>query len=140
MKQLLSAELFRKAAENEGANPSPSLSDDVTEHYDNPYGAKLDPCAYSLWNPHLMLVSGLGQPQDPATGEGVVGRNYSYQTITGLSMFFDGEHDFNASMGSGALGILVDDYNGDNFDHTDPASCSTPGCSRRTSATIRQAR
>jgi gluconate 2-dehydrogenase alpha chain len=32
--------------------------------------------AYALGNVHLMLLSGIGRPYDPATGEGVVGRNY----------------------------------------------------------------
>ncbi|MHA3979402.1 GMC family oxidoreductase [Halovulum sp. GXIMD14794] len=74
--------------------------------------------AYALWNVHLMLVSGLGQPYDPATGEGVVGRNYAYQTMAGVSVFFDDEVWSNPFMGAGALGMSMDDFNGDNFDHT----------------------
>ena len=37
-------------------------------------------CAYSLFNVRLLLLSGIGKPYDPATNEGVVGRNYAYQT------------------------------------------------------------
>jgi len=38
--------------------------------------------AYQLHNVHLMLLSGIGKPYDPVSGEGVVGRNYSYQTLS----------------------------------------------------------
>lgn len=44
-------------------------------------------CAYQLHNVHLMLVSGIGQPYDPATGEGVTGRGYAYQMSGGVQMF-----------------------------------------------------
>ena len=76
-------------------------------------------CAYALWNVHLMLVSGLGRPYDPQTRTGTVGRNYSYQTIAAVDAFFDDEIVTNPFMGAGALGVVVDDYNGDNFDHSD---------------------
>ena len=36
-----------------------------------------------LHNVHLLLLSGIGTPYDPATGEGVVGKNYAYQTTSG---------------------------------------------------------
>ena len=37
-------------------------------------------CAYAINNVHLMLLSGIGQPYDPASQKGVVGKNYCYQT------------------------------------------------------------
>jgi len=73
--------------------------------------------AFSLNNVHLLLLSGIGKPYDPATGTGVVGRNYTYQAGTGAQMYFEGQH-FNPFMGSGSLGLTFDDWNGDNFDHT----------------------
>jgi gluconate 2-dehydrogenase alpha chain len=76
-------------------------------------------CAYALWNAHLLLHSGLGQPYDPETRTGVVGRNYAYQTITGITIFYDEEMNFNRFMGAGALGTVIDDFNTDNFDHSD---------------------
>lgn len=76
-------------------------------------------CAYGLWNVHLMLLSGIGEPYDPSTGEGVVGRNYAYQTMSSISVFYDGRYNFNPFMGAGALATVVDDYNGDNFDHSE---------------------
>ncbi|HEY5521979.1 MAG TPA: GMC family oxidoreductase, partial [Desulfuromonadaceae bacterium] len=36
-------------------------------------------CAYQLNNTRLLLLSGIGKPYNPATGQGVVGRNYAYQ-------------------------------------------------------------
>ena len=75
-------------------------------------------CAYGLWNVHLMLMSGIGKPYDAERNEGVVGRNYAYQTMSSTRVFFNGRHRFNPFMGAGALGMVVDDANGDNFDHT----------------------
>ena len=74
--------------------------------------------AYQFDNVRLMLLSGIGKPYNHATGEGVVGRNYAYQTIAGASVFFDNEK-LNPFIGAGALAQAVDDYNGDNFDHSD---------------------
>jgi gluconate 2-dehydrogenase alpha chain len=74
-------------------------------------------CAYGLWNTHLMLISGLGKPYDPENNTGVVGRNYAYQTMAGCSVFFDESVRANPFMGAGALATVIDDFNGDNFDH-----------------------
>ena len=73
--------------------------------------------AYQLHNVHLMLLSGIGQPYDPATGEGQVGRNYCYQTMSSVDLFFD-DKNLNPFIGAGALASVIDDYNGDNFDHS----------------------
>lgn len=73
--------------------------------------------AYGLNNVHLMLLSGIGEPYDPATGRGVIGRNYAYQITSSVDLFFN-DRLFNPYMGSGAIGQVVDDFNGDNFDHS----------------------
>ena len=73
-------------------------------------------CAFQLFNVHLLLLSGIGRPYDPSTGEGVVGRNFSYQTTSSVDGFFDNKN-FNPFIASGAIGMCIDDYNGDNFDH-----------------------
>ncbi|VTU15820.1 Gluconate 2-dehydrogenase flavoprotein precursor [Variovorax sp. SRS16] len=72
--------------------------------------------SYTFNNTRLLLLSGIGRPYDPATGEGVVGRNYAYQTGSKVALFFD-DKVFNPFMGGGALSTSVDDFNGDNFDH-----------------------
>jgi gluconate 2-dehydrogenase alpha chain len=46
-------------------------------------------CAYQLHNVRLLLLSGIGQPYDPNTGEGVIGRNYAYQIVSGVDVFSD---------------------------------------------------
>lgn len=66
-------------------------------------------CAYGLSNVHLMLLSGIGKPYDPATGEGVIGSHYSYQTGAGVQMFFD-DKNFNPFISSGGTGVVIDDF------------------------------
>lgn len=72
--------------------------------------------AFSLNNVHMLLLSGIGEPYDPASGEGVIGRNYTYQASSSVTMFYEGKH-FNPFMGAGALSMSIDDFNSDNFDH-----------------------
>jgi gluconate 2-dehydrogenase alpha chain len=74
--------------------------------------------AYQMDNVRLMLLSGIGQPYDPVSGRGTVGRNYTYQTCASVTGFFDGEN-MNPFIGGGALGVQIDDMNGDNFDHAE---------------------
>lgn len=66
-------------------------------------------CAYSLHNVHLLLLSEIGQPYDPASGEGVVGRNYSYQMTGGTALYFK-DKTFNPFIGTGSQGVSIDDY------------------------------
>jgi gluconate 2-dehydrogenase alpha chain len=73
--------------------------------------------AYTFNNVRLMLLSGIGRPYDPVAGKGVVGRNYSYQSHGRVTMFFE-EKAFNPFMGGGARGTAIDEFNGDNFDHS----------------------
>ena len=73
--------------------------------------------AYALGNVHLMLLSGIGRPYDPATGTGVVGRNYAYQIGSGANVFFDEKTWMNPFMGAGALSMNIDDFNTGSFDH-----------------------
>lgn len=73
--------------------------------------------SYVFNNVRLLLNSKIGTPYDPKTGKGTVGKNYCYQTSAGKAVgFFDKQ--FNTFMGAGALGMEFDDYNGDNFDHS----------------------
>src|SRR5881392_2726633 len=73
--------------------------------------------SYVFSNVKLMLVSGIGKPYDPQANTGVVGRNYAYQTNGNVTAFFE-DKIFNQFMGAGALSMMVDDFDGDNFDHT----------------------
>jgi gluconate 2-dehydrogenase alpha chain len=74
--------------------------------------------AFAINNIRMLLLSGIGTPYDPATGQGVVGRNYAYQTMSTVASFFDDDIIINPFMASGASGTLINDFAGDNFDHS----------------------
>ena len=71
--------------------------------------------SYVLNNAKLLMVSDIGEMYDPDTGKGTLGKNYCYQIEPGTSGFF--KDKMNVFMGAGALGMTIDDFNGDNFDH-----------------------
>jgi gluconate 2-dehydrogenase alpha chain len=73
--------------------------------------------AYILHNVRLLLLSKIGQPYDPVSGQGVIGKNYAYQITSSVNVFFD-DKLLNPFIGAGAHGMLIDEYNGDNFDHS----------------------
>ncbi len=73
--------------------------------------------AFALNNVRMLLLSGIGVPYDPANGQGVVGRNYSYQTTGSVAAFFDPDVVVNPFMASGSSGTVINDFAGDNFDH-----------------------
>ncbi|MGA2945684.1 MAG: GMC family oxidoreductase, partial [Xanthobacteraceae bacterium] len=86
------------------------------EEYEQPAGVVILG-AYVFNNVLLMLTSGIGQPYDYKTGQGAVGKNYCYQVGAGNVTVFVGDKEINPFMASGAHGVLIDDFNGDNFDH-----------------------
>ena len=73
-------------------------------------------CAFQMFNVQLLLLSGIGQPYDPNTGQGVIGRNFSYQVTSVVQGYFDNKI-FNPFIASGSIGMCIDEFNGDNFDH-----------------------
>jgi gluconate 2-dehydrogenase alpha chain len=75
-------------------------------------------CAYTIFNVQLLLLSQIGQPYDPVANHGVIGRNFTHQTISDVVSFFDPKKFiFNPFIASGAIGMCIDEFNGDNFDH-----------------------
>lgn len=72
--------------------------------------------AYALNNVRLLLLSGIGMPYDPKTGQGLVGRNYAYQTQSAVQVFYDQKININPFMRSGANGTMISDFVGDNYD------------------------
>jgi gluconate 2-dehydrogenase alpha chain len=75
-------------------------------------------CAFQLFNVQLLLLSGIGTPYDPQTGQGQIGRNFTHQTTSTAVGFFDKDkYNFNPFIASGAIGTCIDEFNGDNFDH-----------------------
>lgn len=73
--------------------------------------------SYILNNAKLLMVSDIGEQYNPETGSGTLGKNYAYQILPGATGFYD--EQMNTFMGAGALGMTVDDFNGDAFDHSD---------------------
>lgn len=72
--------------------------------------------SYVLNNARLLMLSNIGTQYDPKTGKGTLGRNYCYQMNSSTTAFFD--EQFNTFAGAGALGTTLDDFQGDNFDHS----------------------
>jgi gluconate 2-dehydrogenase alpha chain len=75
-------------------------------------------CAFQVFNVQLLLISGIGMPYDPQTGQGQIGRNFSHQTVSAALGFFDKDkYNFNPFVSAGSIGMCIDEFNGDNFDH-----------------------
>ncbi|HEX4541741.1 MAG TPA: GMC family oxidoreductase [Candidatus Acidoferrum sp.] len=74
--------------------------------------------AFALNDVRMLLLSGIGQPYDPVTEKGVVGRNYAYQTLSSVWAFLNEDVHLNSYMGAGSSGTLIDDFSVDNFDHS----------------------
>ncbi len=74
-------------------------------------------CAFSLYNVHLMLLSGIGQAYDPESNTGTVGRNYSYQNLNRVVLFFGKDVQANGFIGNGGAGTTMDDLNGKQLDN-----------------------
>ncbi|HMD40806.1 MAG TPA: GMC family oxidoreductase [Candidatus Acidoferrum sp.] len=73
--------------------------------------------SWTLNNTRLLLLSEIGEPYDPVTGRGTVGRNLSHQvSFSAATAFFD--QPLNRFMGSGASGIAFNDLDGDFIDHS----------------------
>jgi gluconate 2-dehydrogenase alpha chain len=73
--------------------------------------------SWTFSNTRMLLLSGIGEPYDPATGRGTVGRNLTHQvSISAATIFFD--QPLNRYMGSGSTGLMFSDFDGDVFDHT----------------------
>ena len=66
--------------------------------------------SWTLNNARLLLLSKVGEPYDPATGKGTVGRNLTHQVSQSTRIFTD--RPLNSFMGAGGLGIGISDFDG----------------------------
>jgi len=67
---------------------------------------------FTLNNVRLLALSKIGTPYDPITAKGTLGKNLTHQVGgNGTRIFFD--RPLNAFMGSGALGMMIADFDGD---------------------------
>jgi len=73
--------------------------------------------SFVFGNTQQFLLAGIGEPYDPRSGKGVVGKNYCYQFEAGGEAFFEGR-EFNPFMGGPGMSVAIDDLNGENFDHS----------------------
>ncbi|HMQ31793.1 MAG TPA: GMC family oxidoreductase, partial [Chloroflexaceae bacterium] len=76
--------------------------------------------AYTLENVRLLLLSrDQRHPDGVGNDRGMVGKNYTYQLVkTPATGIFEGRR-LNQFMGNSSLLEIVQDYNADNFDHSD---------------------
>jgi gluconate 2-dehydrogenase alpha chain len=86
------------------------------EEYEQPAGVVVL-SSFVFGNTQQLLLSGIGEPYDAVTGKGVVGKNYAYQFEAGAEAFFEGR-EMNPFMGSAGMNVAIDDFNGENFDHS----------------------
>jgi gluconate 2-dehydrogenase alpha chain len=86
------------------------------EEYEQPAGIVIL-SSFVFGNTQQFLLAGIGEPYDPRSGKGVVGKNYCYQFEAGGQAFFEGR-EFNPFMGAPGMSIAIDDFNGENFDHS----------------------
>jgi gluconate 2-dehydrogenase alpha chain len=75
--------------------------------------------AFTLSNIRLLLLSQIGPPYDPSANTGVVGRNFTYQVVAGSAVGWYNDRILNRFMGSGANGYCIDEFDSDNFDHSE---------------------
>jgi gluconate 2-dehydrogenase alpha chain len=88
----------------------------TAEEYEQPADVVVV-AAYSMTSTRLLLQDRIGEPYDPATGKGVVGRNFCYQVISHTPAFYK-DRWINPFLAGGASQTVIDEFNGDNFDHT----------------------
>jgi gluconate 2-dehydrogenase alpha chain len=72
--------------------------------------------AFTMTNTRLLLLSGVGAPYDPAARHGVVGKNFCYQTQSGVGVYLRNRW-INPFLAAGSTLTAIDEYNNDNFDH-----------------------
>jgi gluconate 2-dehydrogenase alpha chain len=67
--------------------------------------------SWTLNNNRLLMLSRIGEPYDPSTGKGTLGRNLTHQVSAATPIFLD--RPLNAFMGAGGLGVTLADFDGD---------------------------
>jgi gluconate 2-dehydrogenase alpha chain len=123
--------IFSETAKELGYKPFPMPAANSPEPYTNPDGMQLGQCqfcghcerficvvlsSFTMSNTKFLLMAGIGTPYDPKTGHGVVGKNFCHQTMSGTRVFFK-DRWINPFLASGASQTVIDEFNGDNFDH-----------------------
>ena len=61
--------------------------------------------SWTINNSRLLLLSGIGEPYDPATRKGTLGKNLTHTVAESVQLYFD--KPLNLFMGSGGLGYAI---------------------------------
>lgn len=111
------AEVFRLLYDPQAKRVTGVLFTDTMtgEEYEQP-ASTVVLASYVMSNTRLLLLSGIGKPYAPQQG-GVVGKNYCFQVTSAVQVFFENRY-INPFMGAGALGMVIDEFNNDHFDHS----------------------
>jgi gluconate 2-dehydrogenase alpha chain len=75
-----------------------------------------DVVVLSAWTPNsvrLLLLSQIGEPYDPVTAKGTLGKNLTHQVTSGGAGMLVFKERLNLFMGSGAVGYGISDLEGD---------------------------
>src|SRR6202034_4780744 len=70
----------------------------------------------SAWTPNivrLLLLSEIGEPYNPVTANGTLGKNLTHQVTSGAAGMLVFNQRLNLFMGSGAVGWRIADFDGD---------------------------
>ncbi|AXF57004.1 GMC family oxidoreductase [Salicibibacter kimchii] len=74
---------------------------------------------FTFANTRLLLLSEIGEPYNPDTGDGVIGKNLTgHFGFYGVSGFFN-DKKFNLYAGAGALGATLSDFTVEQLDHNE---------------------
>jgi gluconate 2-dehydrogenase alpha chain len=102
----------RRIMHRDGKAEGVSYTDAATgEEFEQPAGVVIL-SSWTLNNSRLLLLSKLGEPYDPSTGKGTLGKNLTHQVSANVRFFLD-QH-LNNFMGAGGLGFGLDDFDGAN--------------------------
>ena len=72
--------------------------------------------AFTFTNAKLLLQGQIGAAYDPSTRRGVVGKNFCHQTSSTITVFYK-DRWINPFLAAGSSQTIIDEWNGDNFDH-----------------------
>jgi gluconate 2-dehydrogenase alpha chain len=100
----------RRVVHKDGHATGVSYVDGAGREYMQPAGAVIL-AAWVFNNARLLMLSGIGDQYDPATGKGTLGKNPTYAVNVSLDYFLDKPQ--NNFMGSGGLAMAIGDFSGD---------------------------
>ncbi len=100
----------RRVLHRDGMAEGVTYTDAEGNEFEQPAGIVVL-SSWTLNNTRLLLLSKLGEPWNPASGKGTVGRNLTHQVSANLRFYLD-KH-LNTFMGAGGLGFGIDDFDGD---------------------------